>query len=408
MSMIETHTCKNGLRIVLEEVPTVRSVTIGIWVLTGSRNETKENSGISHFLEHMFFKGTKHRNAQSIAEAFDAIGGQVNAFTSKEYTCYYTRVLDTYKEYAIEILTDMFFDSTFPEDEIERERKVVMEEIKMYEDSPDNHVHDLLSTAAYGNHSLGKAILGTDEHLQSFSKEHLHAYKDEYYTANNVVVSIAGNVDHTFIKQVEQYFNRFPQTHKEIIHDKPTFQAGTIIKNRTTEQAHLCLGYEGLSIDDEDIPTLMIINSIFGGGMSSRLFQEIREKRGLAYAVFSYHSTFLDSGLLTVYAGTNKNQLPLLEETIQQTAQNLLNHGLTEKEFTNNKEKLKGNLMLGLESTTSRMRRNGRNELLLKKHRSLDDVIREVDEVNEDRINNVIQQIFNKNHAKALIMPTKE
>src|SRR5690625_331437 len=218
MSMIETHTCKNGLRIVLEEVPTVRSVTIGIWVLTGSRNETKENSGISHFLEHMFFKGTKHRNAQSIAEAFDAIGGQVNAFTSKEYTCYYTRVLDTYKEYAIEILTDMFFDSTFPEDEIERERKVVMEEIKMYEDSPDNHVHDLLSTAAYGNHSLGKAILGTDEHLQSFSKEHLHAYKDEYYTANNVVVSIAGNVDHTFIKQVEQYFNRFPQTHKEIIH----------------------------------------------------------------------------------------------------------------------------------------------------------------------------------------------
>src|SRR5699024_4319002 len=282
------------------------------------------------------------------------------------------------------------------------------EEIKMYEDSPDNHVHDLLSTAAYGNHSLGKAILGTDEHLQSFSKEHLHAYKDEYYTANNVVVSIAGNVDHTFIKQVEQYFNRFPQTHKEIIHDKPTFQAGTIIKNRTTEQAHLCLGYEGLSIDDEDIPTLMIINSIFGGGMSSRLFQEIREKRGLAYAVFSYHSTFLDSGLLTVYAGTNKNQLPLLEETIQQTAQNLLNHGLTEKEFTNNKEKLKGNLMLGLESTTSRMRRNGRNELLLKKHRSLDDVIREVDEVNEDRINNVIQQIFNKNHAKALIMPTKE
>lgn len=406
--MIETHTCKNGLRIVLEEVPTVRSVTIGIWVLTGSRNETNENSGISHFLEHMFFKGTKNRNAQDIAEAFDAIGGQVNAFTSKEYTCYYARVLDTYKEYAIEILTDMFFDSTFPEDEIDRERKVVMEEIKMYEDSPDNHVHDLLSTASYGNHSLGQAILGTDEHLQSFTKEHLHAYKDEYYTPNNVVVSIAGNVNHTFIKQVEQHFDRFPQAHKEIIHDKPIFQANTIIKNRTTEQAHLCLGYEGLPIDDEEIPTLMIINSVFGGGMSSRLFQEIREKRGLAYAVFSYHSTFLDSGLLTVYAGTNKSQLPLLEETIQQTAQDLLNHGLTEKEFINNKEKLKGNLMLGLESTTSRMRRNGRNELLLKKHRSLDDVIREVDEVNETRINNVIHQIFNKNHAKALIMPTKD
>lgn len=403
--MIETYTCKNGLRIVLEEVPTVRSVTIGIWVLTGSRNETEDNSGISHFLEHMFFKGTTSRNAQDIAEAFDAIGGQVNAFTSKEYTCYYARVLDTYKEYAMEVLTDMFFESTFPEDEIERERKVVMEEIKMYEDTPDDHVHDLLSQASFGNHPLGRSILGTDDHLQSFTKEELQSYKNQYYTPNNVVVSIAGNVDATFLHKIENSFDRFQHIHKEIIHEKPIFQANTMIKNRSTEQAHLCLGYEGLAIDDENIPTMMIINSVLGGGMSSRLFQEVREKRGLAYSVFSYHSTYLDSGMLAIYAGTNIEQLPLLKETMQLTINDLIERGLTEKEFKNSKEKLKGNMMLNLESTNSRMSRNGRNELLLKRHRTLDDIITEIDAVDQTRINDVIQDIFTEKYAKALIKP---
>lgn len=403
--MINKHTCDNGLRIVLEPVPTVRSITIGIWVLTGSRNETENISGISHFLEHMFFKGTKTRTAQEIAEAFDSIGGQVNAFTSKEYTCYYARVLDTYKDYALEVLTDMFFESTFPEDEIKRERKVVMEEIKMYEDTPDNHVHDLLSQASYGNHPLGRSILGTEDHLHTFTKDTLLVYKEKFYTPNNIVVSIAGNVDPSFVYEVEAAFDRLSKKQYDITREKPLFAAQSIIKDRNTEQAHLCIGYNGLAIDDANIPTMMIINSVLGGGMSSRLFQEIREKRGLAYSVFSYHTSYLDSGMVAIYAGTNVDQLPLLENTIQETITDLLENGLTKKEFKNSKEKLKGNMMLSLESTNSRMSRNGRNELLLNRHRTLDDIIRDIDDVDQTRINHVIQATFTQPHSKALIVP---
>src|SRR5690625_3927575 len=201
--MIETYRCKNGLRIVLEPVPSVRSITIGVWVLTGSRLETKSNNGISHFLEHMLFKGTENRTAKQIAEAFDSIGGQVNAFTSKEYTCFYARVVDTYKEHALEVLTDMLFNSTFLEDEIEREKKVVMEEIKMYEDTPDDHVHDLLATASFGNHPLGRPIIGTEKQIKSFTRKTLIDYMKEFYTPKNIVVSVAGNVEHDFIYKVE-------------------------------------------------------------------------------------------------------------------------------------------------------------------------------------------------------------
>jgi|SRR5690625_1718411 len=403
--MIETYTCKNGVRIVLEPVPTVRSVTIGVWVLTGSRNETEENNGISHFLEHMFFKGTKNRTAKEIAESFDSIGGQVNAFTSKEYTCYYARVLDTYKEHAIDVLSDMFFNSTFPEEEIEREKKVVIEEIKMYEDTPDDHVHDLLSRATFGNHPLGRSILGTEKHLNSFTKQTLIDYLDTFYTPNNVVVSIAGNVDASFIEKVENYFDRFNRKNNEINRVKPKYVYDSITKNKETEQAHLCLGFNGLSIEDKNIPSMMILNSALGGGMSSRLFQEVREKRGLAYSVFSYHSSYLDSGLLAIYAGTNKEQLHLLQETIHKTIDDLVQNGLTEKEFKNNKEQLKGNLVLSLESTNSRMSRNGRNELLLKRHRSLDDIIREIDAVDEQMIQKVITDTFNGKASQAIITP---
>lgn len=403
--MIERHTSKNGLRIVLESIPAVRSVTIGIWILTGSRNETEVNNGISHFLEHMFFKGTDTRSAQDIAEAFDSIGGQVNAFTSKEYTCFYARVLDTHKEYALEILADMFFNSSFDEEEMEREKKVVFEEIKMYEDTPDDIVHDLLAEASYGNHPLGYPILGTEDHLNTFTPETLRNYIKEQYTPENVVVSIAGNVDSSFIRSVEGYFGSFQSDHKRASIIKPTFLTNNIEKNKDTEQAHLCLGFNGLPIGDEDVYSLIIMNNVLGGSMSSRLFQEVREKQGLAYAVFSYHSSFLDNGLLTIYAGTGKEQLPLLQDTINKTVEQLIESGLTEKELTNSKEQLKGNVMLSLESTSSRMSRNGRNELLLNHHRTLDDMIREIDAVNHASIQQMIQRIFKQSPSSALIAP---
>lgn len=403
--MLEKHACKNGLRIVLENIPSVRSVTIGIWVLTGSRNESPENNGISHFLEHMFFKGTTSRSAKDIAEAFDAIGGQVNAFTSKEYTCFYAKVIDTHKEYALDILADMFFHSTFDEMEMEREKKVVLEEIKMYEDTPDDIIHDLLARATYGEHPLGYSILGTEEHLRTFNQETLKNYVKEHYTPENVVISVAGNADDSFIRTIENRFGTFQSSyqHKDIA--KPAFLANSIERNKETEQAHLCLGYDGLAVDDTDIYSLIAMNNVLGGSMSSRLFQEVREKHGLAYSVFSYHSSFLDNGLLTIYAGTGKDQLPILMDTISQTVDTLVKNGLTDKELKNSKEQLKGNLMLSLESTNSRMSRNGKNELLLKRHRTLDEMIQEIDGVDHGSIQTVIKTIFQKASSKALIAP---
>ncbi|MBP2077703.1 M16 family metallopeptidase [Oceanobacillus polygoni] len=405
--MIDKHISKNGVRIVLEKIPAVRSVTIGIWVLTGSRNESVENNGISHFLEHMFFKGTKTRTAQDIAEAFDSIGGQINAFTSKEYTCFYAKVLDTHKDYALEILADMFFNSTFDEAEMEREKKVVFEEIKMYEDTPDDIVHDLLAKASYGDHPLGYSILGTETHLKSFQPETLREYVKQRYTPENVVVSVAGNVEDSFIQTVEHYFGAYESPTEKSTIIKPSFYANSIERNKDTEQAHLCFGFEGLPQGNENIYSLIIMNNVLGGSMSSRLFQDVREKQGLAYSVFSYHSTFLDNGLLTIYAGTGKEQLSLLRDTINQTVETLINKGLTDKELRNSKEQLKGSLMLGLESTNSRMSRNGRNELLLQRHRTLDEIIREIDAVDYASIGQVIKKIFNKPASTALIAPAR-
>ncbi|MFD3445514.1 M16 family metallopeptidase [Microbacteriaceae bacterium 4G12] len=406
--MINKYTCKNGVRIVFEHIPTVRSAAIGIWVHTGSRNENEQNNGISHFLEHMFFKGTKTRSAREIAESFDSIGGQVNAFTSKEYTCYYAKVLDEHAEYALDILADMFFHSTFDEGELNKEKNVVYEEIKMYEDTPDDIVHDLLTKATYETHPLGYPILGTEERLATFTGDTLRQYIKDQYTPENVVVSIAGNVNESFMQIVEKYFGTYEGTTKrEQIH-KPVFHANKVARKKETEQAHLCLGYNGLSVGDERVYSLIVLNNILGGSMSSRLFQEVREQRGLAYSVFSYHSSYEDAGMMTIYGGTGSQQLETLYETIQQTLHKLKDTGITEKELVNSKEQLKGNLMLSLESTNSRMSRNGKNELLLKKHRSLDEMIESINEVTKDTVDDLIRQTFTDEFSVSLISPTGE
>jgi len=402
--LIKKYTCQNGVRIIVEQIPTVRSAAIGVWVKTGSRNETKELNGISHFLEHMFFKGTTTRSAREIAESFDSIGGQVNAFTSKEYTCYYAKVLDNHASHALEVLSDMFFNSTFDSEELEKEKNVVYEEIKMYEDAPDDIVHDLLSQAVYEKHSLGFPILGTEETLSTFTSETLKQYVHDMYTPNKVVISIAGNVDETFIKEVESYFGSFERGQERSAIEKPHFHQNQLIRKKETEQAHLCLGFNGLKIGDEDMYNLTILNNILGGSMSSRLFQDVREERGLAYSVYSYHSSYQDSGIVTIYGGTGANQLDSLYETIQQTLATLKRDGITDKELNNSKEQLKGSLMLSLESTNSRMSRNGKNELMLGKHRSLDDIIVKIDEVTKERVFELANSIFTE-HSLSLVSP---
>jgi predicted Zn-dependent peptidase len=403
--LVKKYTCQNGLRIVLEKIPTVRSVAIGIWVLAGSRYEVEKNNGISHFIEHMLFKGTEKRSAKEIAEAFDRIGGQVNAFTSKEYTCYYAKVLDSHASFALDVLADMFFHSKFDANEMEREKKVILEEIKMYEDTPDDIVHDLLSQASYGNHPLGFSILGTNETLLSLQPDDLRQYMEENYTPENVVVSIAGNVEDSFIKEVEQYFGFYEGKKQKNDLIQPVFLGNQVFRKKETEQAHLCLGYQGLQVGHEDIYSLIVVNNVLGGSMSSRLFQEVREKKGLAYSIYSYHSSYLDNGLLTIYGGTGNDQLEELQSTIEDIVQSIVKGGITDKELENSKEQLKGNLMLGLESTNSRMSRNGKNELILRKHRTLDEIIQEIDRVNHETIERVIQKAFTEGHSSALISP---
>ncbi|MGE7120596.1 M16 family metallopeptidase [Peribacillus sp. NPDC046944] len=402
--MIKKYTCQNGVRIVLENIPTVRSAAIGVWIKTGSRNETPELNGVSHFLEHMFFKGTTTRNAREIAESFDSIGGQVNAFTSKEYTCYYAKVMDNHASYALEILADMFFNSTFDEEELKKEKNVVYEEIKMYEDTPDDIVHDLLSKAVYENHPLGYPILGTESTLETFNSETLKKYVHDMYTPDKVVISIAGNVDEKLIQEVESYFGSYQGGEERLELVKPSFHENRITRKKETEQAHLCLGFKGLEIGNDKTYSLVTLNNILGGSMSSRLFQEVREQRGLAYSVYSYHSSYQDTGLVTIYGGTGTSQLDSLYDTIQETLATLKRDGITEKELRNSKEQLKGSLMLSLESTNSRMSRNGKNELMLGEHRSLDDIIVKIDEVTEDSVNELANRIFTE-HSLSLVSP---
>ncbi|AKL84440.1 insulinase family protein [Bacillus atrophaeus] len=404
--MIKRYTCQNGVRVVLENNPTVRSVAIGVWIGTGSRHETPEINGISHFLEHMFFKGTSTRSARDIAESFDRIGGQVNAFTSKEYTCYYAKVLDEHANYALDVLADMFFHSSFDENELKKEKNVVYEEIKMYEDAPDDIVHDLLSKATYGNHSLGYPILGTEETLDSFNGDSLRQYMDDFYTPDRVVISIAGNVTDSFIKDVEKWFGTYEARGAASGMKQPEFHYEKLTRKKETEQAHLCLGFNGLEVGHPDIYNLIVLNNVLGGSMSSRLFQDVREDKGLAYSVFSYHSSYEDSGMLTIYGGTGAKQLQLLSETIQETLGTLKRDGITPKELENSKEQMKGNLMLSLESTNSKMSRNGKNELLLGKHKTLDEIINELNEVNLESVNGLARRIFTDDYALALISPS--
>lgn len=395
---------KNGLRVVMEEIPTSRSVSFGIWVKNGSRNEDDLNNGVSHFIEHMLFKGTDRFDAKAIAEQFDAIGGNVNAFTSKEYTCYYAKVLDEHLPIAVDVLSDMFFNSKFDSEELAKEKNVILEEISMYEDTPDDMVHDLISLAAYGDHPLAYPILGTEEKLNAMDQTTLRDFMKERYTIENTVISLAGNIDAEHIMELlEQYFGSF-DLHGEIQEvSEPVFKGEQLFHKKKTEQNHICLAFPGCSIHDNKQYAMALINNAIGGGMSSRLFQEIREKRGLAYSVYSYHSAHADSGLFTIYAGTAPKQTKEVMELTIALLKDLAVNGLSEEELRKGKEQLKGSLILSLEGTGSRMNRNGKNELMVGKHQTLDQMIEKIENVTMDDINVVLDRMFAVPYALAMV-----
>ncbi len=396
-------TLSNGLRVLIEPIPSCRSVSFGIWVKTGSRHETPETNGISHFIEHMLFKGTKRHTAQQIADRFDGIGGNVNAFTSKEYTCYYAKVLDEHLPIAVDMLADMFFESVFAEEELAKEKNVILEEIAMYEDTPDDTVHDLAVRAAFGDHPLAFSILGTAERLNAMGADDLRRYMAERYCVDTTVISIAGNVNEDVLELLERHFGRFRVRGREPAVEQPVFRSGTLFHRKVTEQNHLCLTFPGCAISDPNLYAMILLNNVLGGGMSSRLFQEIREKRGLAYSIYSYHTAHSDTGTLTIYTGTAPKHTRDVYELTMGLLEELASKGLTEAELARGKEQLKGNLILSLESTSSRMNRLGKNELMLGRHDTLDDMLNKIDRITKEDVDNMIRCILSAPCAIALV-----
>jgi len=411
LTVLQKRTSQNGVRIVSEHIPHVRSVAVGVWVHVGSKHETPKENGLTHFIEHMLFKGTATRTARQIAEEFDRIGGYVNAFTSKENTCYYAKVLDHHAKHAISVLADMFFHSQFDEQELDKERQVVLEEILMVEDTPDDDVHEQLWNVMYPNQPMGASILGTKATLETFNKDSIHQFMDHHYRPEHIVISVAGNIPDGYIDYVDSLFGHFTASSAKVNRiepDSPIFHTGESRKTRETEQGHICLGYPGLSVRDQYIYDLVVLNNIVGGNMSSRLFQEVREEKALAYSIYSYHSSYEDSGSLVIYGGTSSNQLQKLQETVQETIQKVVEDGVTDTEVNDAKEQLKGNLMLGLESTNARMNRNGKNELTFKSHKTYDEVLQEIDEVHIHHVQKLVTEIFTNRPAVSIITPSKD
>lgn len=388
----------NGLRVVVEKIDYVNSVSVGLWVKNGSRNENKENNGISHFIEHMLFKGTENRSAKDIAEAIENVGGQLNAFTGREATCYYIKALDSHLDLSLDVLSDMLFNSTFNEDEMEKEKSVVIEEINMGEDSPEDVLSDLHSYAIWGEDTLSYPILGTEKTVKSFNKGLLKEYIDSNYTPERSVISICGNVDLNKAEQlVERYFGHWSAKEKNTLsYSTPKILKNILYKEKAIEQVHLSLGLEGLSLGHKDVYPLLLINNFFGGGVSSLLFQKVREELGLCYTVYSYSSSFINTGAINIYTGVSPNYvydaISVIKEEIERFPKEVIN----KFNLDIAKEQIKGNYILGLESTSSRMFSNGKSIMFLNKINKPEDIIKKIDEVTYDKILEVIDSTFTK------------
>ena len=400
----------NGIRVIAEKISYVKSVSFGIWVGAGSRFEKEDNSGISHFIEHLLFKGTEKRNAREIAEALDTVGGQLNAFTSKEYTCFYATVLDEHLDIALDVLSDMFFNSELKQEDIDMERQVIIEELSMYEDAPDEIIHDVFSKEAWPNHPLGRAILGTQESLEMITKEDIKAYMKQLYTSDNIVLSIAGNFEfEELIEKLEIMFGTLEITETDKITTSPIYNPNMSNIYKDISQVNICLGTPGLARDDPQIYELVFLNNVLGGSLSSRLIQEIREERGLVYSVFSYHSSFSDTGLFNFYAGTRPANYEQVISLIYSEGQKIAKYGISEQELYKTKNQIKGNLYLGLESVASRMNRMGRSLLCLDKILTPEETIEKVEKVTCEGIRELAKTLLvAENFSIITIGPIKE
>ena len=402
--MFDKITLPNGLRVVGEKLTHVRSCTVGVWVKVGSMNEAPEENGLSHFIEHMVFKGTTNRSARDIAEEMDMVGGQLNAFTSKECTCYYAKVTDDELELAVDILADLALRPTFDEKELNKERGVVLEEIAMVEDTPEDLVHELLSDAQFSG-SLRCPILGTNDLIRRYSRSDMVRYWERHYVPQNMVLAIAGNYDwDAFLKLVDRYFDAFPnQKGKEMPFQPQQFVNGRIGRCKDTEQLHICMGFPGVESDCDDIYPLSVFNNALGGGMSSRLFQRIREDLGMAYSVYTYPSTYRGVGSFNLYAGTNPENGEIVIRELQEQIALFLKEGMTEKEFKSAKAQLRGGFLLGLESSSGRMQSLGRGMLLFGKMRTPEETIAKIDAVTLDGTMELARRLLSASPSAAIV-----
>jgi predicted Zn-dependent peptidase len=388
----------NGLRVVVENIDYVNSVSVGLWVENGSRNEDKTNNGISHFIEHMFFKGTKKRTALQIAECIEDVGGQINAFTGKEATCFYIKALDSHLELTLDVISDMLFNSNFLPEDIEKEKSVILEEINMSEDSPEDVLSDLHSEAIWGKDPISLPILGTIETVKSFTKEQIQKYISSYYIPENSIISIAGKFDMGSIeKLVEKYFGHWNSSSKKItVYSKPEIQFKHLFKKKSIEQLHLSLGIPGIETGNEDIYTLLLLSNIFGGGASSILFQKIREEKGFCYSIYSYISAFNNTGVINIYTSLNSKYSADVLCTIKEEIQKFTKNGVSKEKLIKAKEQLKGSYILGLESTSSRMFNNGKSMLFLNRINTPKDIIEKIDNINKEKIDCIMKRTFEK------------
>ncbi len=410
--MIERTRLDSGLRVVTESLPALRSAAIGFWVGTGSRDEADDLAGASHFLEHLLFKGTDGRSAAEIAHAVESCGGDMNAFTAHELTTYYVRVPDERLELALEILSDIVWSPALREEDVDSERQVILEEIRMRDDAPEDLVHDVFAEAMFPAHPIGREVIGSPETIGAMSPATIAAFHGDHYHPSNVVVAAAGNLEHQRVVELVEKCQ--PTT----FGDRPPrgeWPGGPgpkplAVLQRDTEQAHVVLGMRALRTDDPDRYALGILNQALGGGMSSRLFQEIREKRGLAYSVFSYRAAYEETGALAVAAGTGPERLDALLDVVDHELRRLVaDRGLTDRELDAAKGHLTGSLALSLESSSSRMHRLGRSEMTLGEVPSLDDLVAEVNRVGPEDIARVIDRVMaTEERTLAVVGPIDE
>jgi predicted Zn-dependent peptidase len=383
----------------------VRSVSIGVWLTRGSRHETAERGGIAHFVEHMLFKGTTTRSAEDIAQAIDSIGGQLDAFTAKEYASYYIKVLDEHLPLAMDILSDIVRNPAFSAEDIEREKRVVVEEIKMVEDTPDDLVHELFTQGFWENHALGRPILGTRDTVESFNSDLLRSYFTNAYTPENLIISAVGNVEHARVHElVEQKFGSLVQSGEPLHEDVPRVVPKTLIRNKELEQSHLCVGVDGYPQKHDDRYSSYVLNTLLGGSMSSRLFQNVREKRGLAYAVFSGLSAYRDAGSFTVYAGCANEAVGQVIDLVVEELRAIKKTPVPQAEVQRSKDHLKGSLMLSLESTSSRMSHLARQEIYFDRHFGLDETLAGIEKVTVDDVQRVAADLFKDGSLSATVL----